>query len=134
MLCLLAAAPAAAQDNAIKSLMYSRWVDIGPGRAIAQLKPSEIAQLRDCRNWTMYFVPAGDGVEQVFIAGMTMGTTYPKVLVSQISGETIFVLVQPDGRTHDTLHLSGDGQTMTQMSPPFRPHTYLRCAESTKTR
>jgi len=82
----------------------------------------------------MYFVPAGEGIEQVFIVGMTMGTAYPKVLVSSLLGETIFVLVPADGRTHDTLHLSQDGQAMTQFSPPFRPHTFLRCAETSKTK
>lgn len=123
---------AAAHADALKSLAWSRWVDIGPGRSIVQVKPAERAELRRCKIWTMMFRPAGDGIEQTYIAGMTMSNEYPKVLVSEIAGETVFVLVGPDGRTHDTLHMSRDGLVMTQISPPFSPHTYLRCAGSPK--
>src|SRR5690348_9764021 len=128
----IVAPPAIAKTAAIKSLTWVRWVDIGPGRTVAQLKPAEFAELRRCKSWTMYFVPAGSGIEQVFVAGMTMGTAYPKVLISEIAGETVFVLVQKDGHTHDTLHLSRDGLVLIQFSPPFRPHTYLRCVDAPK--
>ncbi|HWA29452.1 MAG TPA: hypothetical protein VG867_00060 [Rhizomicrobium sp.] len=129
---LLLSAVMPAHADALQSLMWSRWVNIGPGRSIAQVKPAERAALRRCKTWTMLFRPAGSGIEQTFIAGMTMRNNYPKVLVSQIPGETIFVLVLPDGKTHDTLHLSEDGQVLTQVSPPFRPQTYLRCADAAK--
>jgi hypothetical protein len=130
----LLAAPVCAEESAVRSIAYARWVDIGPGRSMAQLKPAEIAALRRCKDWTMYFQPAGDGIAQTFVAGMTMSNTFPKVLVSRVPGETIFVLAKPNGKTSDTLHLSKDGMVLTQISPPFRPHTYLRCAEPAKKR
>lgn len=121
-------APAWAQEDAIKSISYARWVDIGPGRTVAQLKPAEIAELRRCKNWTMYFAPSGDGITQTFVAGMTMSNSYSQVQVSLLAGETIFILSQKgSSKTRDTLHLSKDGNVLTQISPPFRPHTYLRC-------
>ncbi|HEY7978719.1 MAG TPA: hypothetical protein VID67_11020 [Rhizomicrobium sp.] len=127
------AAPACATDDAIKSIAYARWIDIGPGRTVAQLKPAEAAELRRCKSWTMYFQPVRDGVVQTFVAGMTMSNSYSKVLVSRVAGETIFILSQKgSGKTTDTLHLSKDGKVLTQISPPFRPHTYLRCAETGK--
>ncbi|MGN6514745.1 MAG: hypothetical protein ACTHLR_02770 [Rhizomicrobium sp.] len=132
LLAAVLSSPVRAGDAAVKSLTWSRWVDIGPGRSMAQLKPAEISALRRCKSWTMYFIPSGSGIEQVFIAGMTIGTSFPKVLTSQIAGETVFVLVQADGRTRDTLHLSKDGLVLTQISPPFRPHTYLRCLPTEK--
>lgn len=122
-------APACADEDAIKSIAYARWIDIGPGRSVAQLKPAEAAELRRCKTWTMYFQPAGDGIAQTFVAGMTMSDTYSKVQVSYLAGETIFILSQKgSSKTTDTLHLSKDGNVLTQVSPPFRPHTYLRCA------
>ena len=121
-------APAFAQEDAIKSISYARWIDIGPGRTVAQLKPAEIAELRRCKNWTMYFQPSGEGIAQTFVAGMTMSNGFSKVQVSHLAGETIFILSQKGStRTTDTLHLSKDGNVLTQFSPPFRPHTYLRC-------
>ena len=122
-------APASADEDAIKSIAYARWIDIGPGRSVAQLKPAEADELRRCKTWTMYFQPAGDGIVQTFVAGMTMSDTYSKVQVSYLAGETIFILSQKgSSKTTDTLHLSKDGNVLTQVSPPFRPHTYLRCA------
>lgn len=122
-------APASADEDAIKSIAYARWIDIGPGRSVAQLKPAEAAELRRCKTWTMYFQPAGHGIVQTFVAGMTMSDTYSKVQVSYLAGETIFILSQKgSSKTTDTLHLSKDGNVLTQVSPPFRPHTYLRCA------
>lgn len=130
---VLSGTAAFAEEDAIKSLTYARWVDIGAGRSVSQLKPAEIAQLRRCKDWTMYFVPAGAGVDQIFVVGMTMTTGFPKVLVSRIAGETVFILSQ-EGREKpsDTLHLSKDGNVLTQFSPPFRPHTYLRCVDAKK--
>jgi hypothetical protein len=127
----LSAAAAQANGDAIKSISYARWIDIGPGRTVAQLKPAEIAELRRCKTWTMYFQPSGDGLMQTFVAGMTMSNRYPKVQVSQLAGETVFVL-SPAGskKPTDTLHLSKNGSVLTQMSPPFRPHTFLRCADA----
>lgn len=126
---LVLTAPASADEDAIKSIAYARWIDIGPGRSVAQLKPAEAAELRRCKTWTMYFQPAGDGIVQTFVAGMTMSDTYSKVQVSYLAGETIFILSQKgSSKTTDTLHLSKDGNVLTQVSPPFRPHTYLRCA------
>lgn len=125
------AAPACAQDDAIKSIAYARWIDIGPGRSVAQLKPAEVAELRRCKSWTMYFQPAGDGIVQTFVAGMTMSNSFSKVQVSQVAGETIFILSQKgSSKTTDTLHVSKDGNVLTQVSPPFRPHIYLRCENS----
>ncbi|HEY8948545.1 MAG TPA: hypothetical protein VIM56_06645 [Rhizomicrobium sp.] len=125
--------PACADESAIKSIVYARWIDIGPGRTAAQLKPAEIAELRRCKTWTMYFQPSGDGIMQTFVAGMTMSNNYSKVQVSQLAGETIFILSQKGrSKTHDTLHLSRDGTVLTQVSPPFRPHTYLRCGLTKK--
>jgi hypothetical protein len=129
---MAAALSASTNADALQPLLWSRWVNIGPGRSIAQLKPAEKAELRRCKTWTMMFRPAAAGIEQTFIAGMTMSNDYPKVLVSKIPGETIFVLVGADGRARDTLHLSRDAQVMTQISPPFRPQTYLRCADAPK--
>ncbi|HEY2034282.1 MAG TPA: hypothetical protein VGH02_11405 [Rhizomicrobium sp.] len=127
------AAPVCAQDDAIKTIAYARWIDIGPGRSVAQLKPAEIAEQRRCENWTMYFQPSGEGIAQTFVAGMTMSNAYSKVQVSHLAGETIFILSQKgSSKTMDTLHLSKDGNVLTQISPPFRPHTYLRCAEAPK--
>ena len=127
------ATPVRAQDDAIKSIAYARWVDIGPGHTIAQLKPAEMAELRRCKSWTMYFQPSGDGIVQTFVAGMTMSNAYSQVQISRLSGETIFILSQKGSqKTHDTLHLSKDGRVLTQMSPPFRPHTYLRCENAPK--
>ena len=129
LLFLALTAPASADEDAIKSIAYARWIDIGPGRSVAQLKPAEAAELRRCKTWTMYFQPAGDGIVQTFVAGMTMSDTYSKVQVSYLAGETIFILSQKgSSKTTDTLHLSKDGNVLTQVSPPFRPHTYLRCA------
>ena len=126
---LVLTAPACADEDAIKSIAYARWIDIGPGRSVAQLKPAEAAELRRCKTWTMYFQPAGHGIVQTFVAGMTMSDTYSKVQVSYLAGETIFILSQKgSSKTTDTLHLSKDGNVLTQVSPPFRPHTYLRCA------
>jgi hypothetical protein len=126
-------APACANEAAIDAIAYARWTDIGPGRSVAQLKPAEVAELRRCKNWTMYFQPSGDGVVQTFVAGMTMSNGYSKVQVSQLAGETIFILSQNgSSKATDTLHLSKDGTVLTQVSPPFRPHTYLRCAEVPK--
>ena len=131
----ICAAPACAQDDAIKSIVYARWIDIGPGRTIAQLKPGEVAELRRCKNWTMYFQPSGEGIVQSFVAGMTMSNGYSQVQISHLAGETIFILSQKgSNKTHDTLHLSKDGQVLTQMSPPFRPHTYLRCLPADNSR
>jgi len=128
------AAMSLAQGDAIKSIAYARWVDIGPGRAVGQLKPAEIAELRRCKNWTMYFQPAGDGIVQTFVAGMIMSNSYSKVQVSQLAGETIFILSQKgSSKTRDTLHLSKDGTVLTQISPPFRPHVFLRCDQANKT-
>jgi hypothetical protein len=130
LLSLALAAPAAAAGSDIKSLIYKRWNDIGVPGSIAQLKPAEIARLRRCVTWSMYFTPAGEGLNQIFVVGMPMTNTFPKVLVSHLDGETIFVLVPPGtDKTHDTLHLSKDGTVLTQFSPPFRPHTYLRCPD-----
>jgi len=124
---------ASAADDAIKSITYVRWVDIGPGRSVAQLKPAEIAEFRRCKNWTMYFTPAGEGITQTFVAGMTMSNSYSRVQVSGLAGETIFILSQAGSqKTQDTLHLSKNGVVLTQISPPFRPHTFLRCAETQK--
>ena len=133
LLAALSVAPACAQDDAIKSIAYARWIDIGPGRTIAQLKPAEIAALRRCKDWTMYFQPSGDGIVQTFVAGMTMSNGYSRVQISQLAGETIFILSQKgSSKTHDTLHLSKDGNVLTQVSPPFQPHTYLRCSQPKK--
>jgi hypothetical protein len=132
--CAIASASSAfAAGKSLASISYVRWVDIGPGRTVAQLKPAEIAELRRCKTWTMYFQPSGDGIMQTFVAGMTMSNRYPKVQVSQVAGETIFVL-SPAGskKPTDTLHLSKDGSVLTQMSPPFQPHTFLRCADAPK--
>ena len=127
------AAPACAQEDAIKSIAYVRWIDIGPGRNIAQLKPAEMAELRRCKTWTMYFQPFGTGIAQTFVAGMTMSNSYSKVQVSRLAGETIFILSQKGAsKARDTLHLSQDGNILTQVSPPFQPHTYVRCAEAPK--
>jgi len=132
-LAVVLAAPAQAAEEAIKGITYARWIDIGPGRSVAKLKPAEIAELRRCKTWTMYFQPSGAGLVQTFVAGMTMSTGYSKVQVSQLMGETIFILSQKgSSKTTDTLHLSKDGKVLTQMSPPFRPHTYLRCVEPPK--
>jgi hypothetical protein len=121
------AAPACAKD-AIKFIAYARWIDIGPGRGVAQLKPAEIAELRRCKDWTMYFQPTGDGVVQTFVAGMIMSNGFSKIQISHLAGETIFILSRKgSAKTADTLHLSKDGNVLTQISPPFRPHTYLRC-------
>ena len=129
------AAPACAKDDATRSIAYARWVDIGPGRSVAQLKPAEIAELRRCKNWTMYFQTSGAGIVQTFVAGMTMSNGYSKVQISHLAGETIFILSQKgSSKTTDTLHLSKDGNVLTQMSPPFRPHTYLRCLPTPKNR
>jgi hypothetical protein len=126
--------PAQAQNDAIKSITYARWVDIGPGRTVSQLTPAEIAELRRCKTWTMYFQLSGEGIMQTFVAGMTMSNSYSKVQVSKLAGETIFILSQKGSdRTHDTLHLSKDGTVLTQVSPPFRPHTFLRCLPVNKT-
>jgi hypothetical protein len=127
------AAPACAKDDAIKFIAYARWIDIGPGRGITQLKPAEVAELRRCKSWTMYFQPSGDGIVQTFVAGMTMSNSFSKVQISQVAGETIFILSQKgSNKTTDTLHLSKDGNVLTQVSPPFRPHTFLRCMEAPK--
>jgi hypothetical protein len=137
-LVLLAAAfvaPACAQEEAIEAITYVRWIDIGPGRTVAQLKPAEIAELRRCKTWTMYFQPSGSGIMQTFVAGMTMSNSYSQVQVSHLVGEAIFISSQKgSSKTRDTLHLSKDGTVLTQISPPFRPHTYLRCfpADSSK--
>lgn len=133
LIAVLFATPACAEDDAIKSIAYARWIDIGPGRGVAQLKPAEIAELRRCKTWTMYFQPSGDGIVQTFVVGMTMSNGYSKVQVSHLAGETIFILAQKGGsKTTDTLHLSKDGNMLTQISPPFRPHTYLRCPDTPK--
>ncbi|MBS0273392.1 MAG: hypothetical protein JSR55_03110 [Proteobacteria bacterium] len=130
---IVLAAPACADEDAIRSIAYARWVDIGPGRTVAQLKPAEIAELRRCKDWTMHFQPFGDGITQTFIAGMTMSNSYSRVQVSRLAGETIFILSQKGGsKTRDTLHLSKDGNVLMQISPPFRPHVFLRCAEPQK--
>ena len=130
LLCCVFCAPANADDSDIKSLTYVRWNDIGVPGSIAQLKPADIAKLRRCDDWSMYFVPSGAGIEQIFVAGMTMGTDFPKVEVSHLAGETIFILFKDAStKTSDTLHLSKDGAVLTQFSPPFRPHTYVRCAD-----
>lgn len=127
------ATPVRAEDAAIKSIAYARWIDIGPGRSMAQLKPAEAAALRRCKTWTMYFQPSGEGLVQTFVAGMTMSNGYSKVQVSHLGGETIFILSQKgSSKTTDTLHLSKDGNVLTQISPLFRPHTYLRCATDKK--
>lgn len=131
ILACVPASPALAAGDSLVPITYARWIDIGPGRTVVQLKPAEVAELRRCKNWTMYFTPSGDGVTQTFVAGMTMSDSYSKVQVSHLAGETIFVLSQKgSSKTHDTLHLSKDGMVLTQISPPFRPHTYLRCAEA----
>ncbi len=123
-------ASAVAADSDIKSPIYVRWNDSGVPGSIARLKPADIAKLRRCDSWSMYFTPSGNGVEQIFVAGMTMGTTFPTVQVSHLSGETIFILFKDgSGKTSDTLHLSKAGEVLTQFSPPFRPHTYLRCID-----
>jgi len=130
----LLAGPACADESAIKSISYARWIDIGPGRTVAQLTPAQIVELRRCKNWTMYFRPFGDGIMQTFVAGMTMSNSYSKVQVSQLAGETIFILSQKgSSKTHDTLHLSRGGDVLTQVSPPFRPHVFLRCNPANKT-
>jgi hypothetical protein len=130
VLAALLSSPACAEQDAIKSIAYARWIDIGPGRSAAQLKPADIAELRRCKAWTMYFLPANDGIAQTFVAGMSMSNDYSKVQVSQLAGETIFILSQKgSSKTTDTLHLSKDGIVLTQISPPFRPHTYLRCVD-----
>ena len=127
------AAPACAEEGAIKSIAYARWIDIGPGRTVAQLKPAEITELRRCKTWTMYFQPSGEGIMQTFVAGMTMSNRYPKVQVSRVAGETIFVLsLAGSKKPTDTLHLSKNGLVLTQISPPFRPHTFLRCVDAPK--
>ena len=127
------AAPACAKEEATKSITYARWVDIGPGRTVAQLKPADIAELRRCKTWTMYFKPIDGGIMQTFVAGMTMSNSYSKVQVSHLAGEAIFILSQKgSSKTRDTLHLSKDGNVLTQISPPFRPHVFLRCAEPRK--
>lgn len=132
-LSFMSCAPAFAADSDIKSITYARWNDIGVPGGIAELKPAEIAKLRRCASWSMYFTPAGDGIDQIFVVGMSMETSFPKVDVSHLAGETIFILFKDDGaKTSDTLHLSRDGQVLTQFSPPFRPHTYLRCADTKK--
>jgi hypothetical protein len=129
--CLVLCTPAAAADSDIKSITYVRWNDIGLPGSMAQLRPAEIAKLRRCDSWSMYFTPAGDGLDQVFVVGMTMQTQFPNVLVSHLDGETIFILFKDaSGKTSDTLHLSQDGSVLTQFSPPFRPHTYVRCADA----
>ena len=93
-----------------------------------QLTTAEITELRRCKNWTMYFSTTGGGIQQTFVAGMTMSNGFSKVQVSHLAGETIFILSQKgSSKTTDTLHLSKDGNALTQFSPPFRPHTYLRC-------
>lgn len=129
----MSAAMSVAQGEAIKSITYARWIDIGPEMTPAQLKPAEIAELRRCKTWTMYFQPSGDGITQTFVAGMTMSNSYSKVQVSRLAGETIFILSQNgSSKTTDTLHLSKNGDVLVQVSPPFRPHTYLRCAPTDK--
>lgn len=129
----LFATPICAQEDAIASIAYARWVDIGPGRSVAQLKPAEAAELRRCKTWTMYFQPSGEGIVQTFVAGMTMSNSYSKVQISRLAGETIFILSQEgSSKTRGTLHLSQDGNILTQVSPPFQPHTYVRCAEAPK--
>jgi hypothetical protein len=129
---LLFAPPAFASDaDDIKLLTYVRWADIGMPGSVARLRPAEIARLRRCDTWSMYFTPAGAGIDQIFVVGMTMGTTFPKVEVSHLAGETIFILFKDvSTKTSDTLHLSQDGNVLTQFSPPFRPHTYLRCPDT----
>ena len=83
----------------------------------------------------MYFTPAGEGLNQIFVVGMTMETTFPRVEVSHLAGETIFILFKDaSDKTSDTLHLSKDGDVLTQFSPPFRPHTYLRCVDAPEKR
>ena len=127
------ASPVCAADDAIKSIAYARWIDIGPGRSLAQMKPAEIAAVRRCQDWTMYFAPSGEGLTQTFVAGMSMSNSYSQVQVSNLAGETIFILSQRgSSKTHDTLHLSSNGLVLTQISPPFEPHTYLRCADVPK--
>ena len=131
-LALLLTAPVCAEElpvDSIAQLDRTSWVDIGPGRGVAQLRPKEIAELRRCKTWTMYFRWANSVFQQTFVAGMTMSNTFAKVSASSIGGETIFILT-PTGHVKptDTLHLSKDEIELTQFSPPFRPHTYLRCA------
>ena len=129
----MAAAMSVHSSDAIKSISYARWIDIGPGRTVGQLKPAEIAELRRCKTWTMYFRPFGGGIMQTFVAGMTMSNSYSQVQVSHLAGETIFILSQKgSSKTRDTLHLSKDGTMLTQISPPFRPHIYLRCVQASK--
>ena len=128
LIAAVSAAISVASGDTISAITYARWNDIGVPGGIAQLKPAEIARLRRCETWSMYFTPAGEGLNQIFVVGMTMETTFPRVEVSHLAGETIFILFKDaSDKTSDTLHLSQDGQVLTHFSPPFRLHTYLRC-------
>ncbi|HEY5338975.1 MAG TPA: hypothetical protein VIJ85_12280 [Rhizomicrobium sp.] len=133
LIALAIGGPAHAADDPLKILGWSRWTDIGPGRSVAQLKPADITKLRRCADWSMYFERKDGGIDQVFVVGMSMRTHYPKVLVSTLLGETIFSLFPAAAsvRPTDTLHLSQNDIALTQISPPFRPHVYLRCGEPT---
>jgi hypothetical protein len=116
--------------NAVALLNHSAWTEIGPGRKYAQLKPAEIARLQRCDGASMYFEHwPGRSFDQVFMSGISMRDTFERVELAQSGSVKIIMLFRTakSAKPDETLYLSGDGKSLTQVVPPASPHVYLRC-------
>jgi hypothetical protein len=67
--------------------------------------------------------------DQVFLTGISMRNTFDRVEFSQ-SGDTAIITLfrtAKSAKPAETLYLSKDAATLTQVAPPAGPHIYLRC-------
>jgi hypothetical protein len=122
-----------ASDAAIALLNHTAWTDIGVGRSLPQLTPTEIARLRRCDVTSMYFEHwEGRSFDEVFLTGISMRSTFARVeMVQSPNGKAITLFRSANApKPDETLYLSNDGTMLTQVIPPASPHFYVRCQSS----
>ena len=104
------------------------WIDIGIGRTLAAMKPTEKAALRRCKEPTMYFEKTDKGVAETFYSGMMMRTEYTRASVTRNPERIVILLfVSNDPKPAETLQLMNRETVLVQQTRGFRPHTLLRC-------
>jgi hypothetical protein len=117
-------------EEAVALLNHTAWVDVGPGRSYAQLKPAEIARLQRCDTSSMYFEHwEGRSFDQVFIAGIGMRITFARADFAQSSDTKVITLYRDAGspKPNETLWLTNNATVLTQVIQPASPHAFVQC-------
>ena len=115
-------------QSAIDLLDHTVWSELGLWENPAKLTPRRLAELRACANPSMSFEKTGDGLEQIFYAGIALRTHYSPVKAAESKQGTTISLYSGGNNAHaEILRLGSDRAALIQEAPGFRPHAFVRC-------